>query len=158
MGDNSPSTDDQPIATHKLLIYRNYLVSVLQNTSPPKETFSMCTARIKCTAHFKDGKTWASPLQKIQSSLYVKQAAQKLGNFYTSGCIVSKNLHKYHTWLYIPTNSYLQYPLQKIQSSLYVKKNCSGLRWSTVCEWQSVGHPLKANCRQFVRKFVFRQK
>jgi hypothetical protein len=35
----------------------------------------MCTARIKCTAHFKDGKTWASPLQKIQSSLYVKQIA-----------------------------------------------------------------------------------
>jgi hypothetical protein len=56
-------------------MYRNYLVSVLQNTSPPKETFSMCTARIKCTAHFKDGKTWASPLQKIQSSLYVKQIA-----------------------------------------------------------------------------------
>ena len=56
-------------------MYRNYLVSVLQNTSPPKETFSMCTARIKCTAHFKDGKTWTSPLQKIQSSLYVKQIA-----------------------------------------------------------------------------------
>lgn len=35
----------------------------------------MCTVRIKCTAHFKDGKTWVFPLRKIQSSLYVKQIA-----------------------------------------------------------------------------------